>query len=70
MALKDQINKISAVGLVVSAVIIASGIVLEDKEFHDTIGDLLTKLLQYNASKSKDAGQLRENDNFESGNEQ
>ena len=43
---------------------------LEDKEFHDTIGDLLTKLLQYNASKSKDAGQLRENDNFESGNEQ
>ena len=32
MALKDQINKISAVGLVVSAVIIASGIVLEDKE--------------------------------------
>ena len=32
MALKDQINKISAVGLVVSAVIIASGIILENKE--------------------------------------
>jgi len=44
--------------------------VLEDKEFHNTIGDLLTKILQYNASKSNDAGQPRENDNFESGNEQ
>ena len=32
MGLKDKINKISAVGLVVSAVIIASGIILENKE--------------------------------------
>ena len=32
MGLKDKINKISAVGLVSSAVIIASGIVLENKE--------------------------------------
>jgi hypothetical protein len=32
MGLKDKINKISAVGLVSSAVVIASGIVLEDKQ--------------------------------------
>ena len=32
MGLKDKINKISAVGLVSSAVVIASGIVLENKE--------------------------------------
>jgi hypothetical protein len=32
MGLKDKINKISAVGLVSSAAIIASGIVLENKE--------------------------------------
>ena len=32
MGLKDKINKISAVGLVLSAVIIAAGIVLENKE--------------------------------------
>ena len=32
MGLKDKINKVSAVGLVSSAVVIASGIVLENKE--------------------------------------
>ena len=32
MGLKDKINKISAIGLISSAVIIASGIVLENKE--------------------------------------
>ena len=32
MGLKDKINKISAVGLISSAAIIASGIVLENKE--------------------------------------
>jgi len=32
MGLKDKINKISAVGLISSAVVIASGIVLENKE--------------------------------------
>ena len=32
MGLKDKINKISAIGLITSAVIIASGIVLENKE--------------------------------------
>ena len=32
MGLKDKINKISAAGLVSSAVVIASGIVLENKE--------------------------------------
>ena len=32
MGLKDKINKISAVGLVSSAAIIASGIILENKE--------------------------------------
>ena len=32
MGLKDKINKISAVGLVSSAAIIGSGIVLENKE--------------------------------------
>jgi hypothetical protein len=32
MGLKDKINKISAVGLVLSAVVIASGIVLENKQ--------------------------------------
>jgi hypothetical protein len=40
MGLKDKINKISAVGLVSSAVVIASGIVLENKElfgFENTI---------------------------------
>ena len=32
MGLKDKINKVSAVGLISSAVVIASGIVLENKE--------------------------------------
>ena len=32
MGLKDKINKISTIGLVSSAVVIASGIVLEDKQ--------------------------------------
>jgi len=32
MSLKDKINKVSAVGLISSAVIIASGYVLENKE--------------------------------------
>ena len=32
MGLKDKINKISAIGLISSAAIIASGIVLENKE--------------------------------------
>ena len=32
MGLKDKINKISAVGLVSSAVVIAAGILLENKE--------------------------------------
>jgi hypothetical protein len=32
MGLKDKINKISAVGLISSAAVIASGIVLENKE--------------------------------------
>ena len=32
MGLKDKINKISAIGLFSSAVVIASGIVLEDKQ--------------------------------------
>ena len=32
MGLKDKINKISALGLLLSAAIIASGIVLENKE--------------------------------------
>ena len=32
MGLKDKINKISAIGLVSSAVIISAGIVLENKE--------------------------------------
>ena len=32
MGLKDKINKISAAGLISSAAIIASGIVLENKE--------------------------------------
>ena len=32
MGLKDKINKISAIGLILSAVIIASGIILENKE--------------------------------------
>ena len=32
MGLKDKINKISAVGLVSSAAVIASGIILENKE--------------------------------------
>ena len=32
MGLKDKINKISAIGLVSSAAVIASGIVLEDKQ--------------------------------------
>ena len=32
MGLKDKINKISAVGLVSSAAVIAAGIVLENKE--------------------------------------
>ena len=32
MGLKDKINKVSAVGLISSAAVIASGIVLENKE--------------------------------------
>ena len=32
MSLKDKINKISAVGLILSAAIIASGYVFDDKE--------------------------------------
>ena len=32
MALKDKINKISAVGLIISSAIIASGFIFENKE--------------------------------------
>jgi hypothetical protein len=45
MSLKDKINKISAVGLVLSATIIASGILLENKELFGFENAMLLYLL-------------------------
>ena len=45
MSLKDKINKISAVGLISSAVIIASGYVLENKELFGFENAMLLYLL-------------------------
>jgi len=45
MALKDKINKVSAVGLISSAVIIASGYVLENKELFGFENAMLLYLL-------------------------
>jgi len=45
MGLKDKINKISAVGLVLSAVVIVSGIVLENKELFGFENAMLLYLL-------------------------
>ena len=45
MTLKDKINKVSAVGLISSAVIIASGYVLENKELFGFENAMLLYLL-------------------------
>ena len=45
MALKDKINKISAVGLISSAAIIVSGYVLENKELFGFENAMLLYLL-------------------------
>ena len=45
MGLKDKINKISAIGLVSSAVVIAAGIALENKELFGFENSMLLYLL-------------------------
>ena len=45
MALKDKINKVSAVGLISSAAIIASGYIFENKELFGFVNAMLLYLL-------------------------